>query len=70
MLNSETLIETLENRLQQVYNEGGYIDQQLVHETAFEEFEEAGGAEAFGIDEDEVKDFLVDEVIGNITICL
>ena len=70
MLNSETLIETLENRLQQVYNEGGYIDQQLVHEIAFEEFEEAGGAEAFGIDEDEVKDFLVDEVIGNITICL
>ena len=69
-MTTETLIETLENRLQQVYNEGGYIDQQLVHETAFEEFEEAGGCDEFDVDEDEVKDFLVDEVIGNITICL
>ena len=70
MKTSETLIETLENRLQEEYQAGGTINQEVVTDFAVEEFEEAGGAEAFGIDEDEVQDFLVDEVIGNITICL
>ena len=72
MTNAETLIETLEKRLQEEYREGAYIDQQMVHEFTFEEFKDAGGAEAFGIedDEEEIKDFLLDEVIGNITICL
>ena len=69
-MTTETLIETLENRLQEEYQAGGTINQEVVTDFAVEEFEEAGGAEAFDIDEDEVQDFLVDEVIGNITICL
>ena len=70
MTNIETLLQTVKDRLQEEYNEGGFISQDTVHEICFEEFEEMGGAEAFEIDEDEVTDLLVDDIIGNITLQL
>ena len=68
MTKTETLRKTVQDCVQQVYDEGQCVDQELVHDVAFGEFEEAGGAEAFDIDEDDVFEFLVDEVIRGLTI--
>ena len=66
MTKTEILLQTVKARLQEEYNEGGSINQEVVHAFAFEEFQEMGGAEAFDIDEDEIQDLLVDEVIAGL----
>ena len=68
MTKTETLRQTVKNRLQEEFNEGGSISQDTVHDFAGEEFEEMGGAEAFDIDEEDIFEFLVDEVIRGLTI--
>ena len=68
MTNIETLRQTVQDRLQEEFVEGGFISQDTVHDFAGEEFAEMGGAKAFDLDEDEVIDFLVDEIIAGLTI--
>ena len=68
MTKTETLRQVVQDRLQEQYVEGGSIDQDTVHDFAGEEFEEMGGAEAFDIDEEDIFEFLVDEIIRGLTI--
>ena len=75
MTKTETLIETtrqtIQDRIEQEYVMDGHINKMLVHETAFEEFEEAGGADAFSLDEDDREDeeeWVVDNLVAGLTI--
>ena len=70
MTNIQELRQAVQAQVQCGFDEGAYIDKQLVTEAAIEAFEDMGGAEAFDIDEDEVQDFIVDEIISGLTIQL
>ena len=68
MKDIKVLHQIVQDRIQEEYNEGGSITQDIVHDIAWEEFAEMGGPDAFSDDEEEAMDMLVYDVIGNLTI--
>lgn len=69
-LTHDLLVELVEN-LQTQYDEGNFISQDVVHQTASEVLEEHTELlTLIGDDEDERIDFLLDDVIGNIALNL
>ena len=65
----QNLIEGLCESIQECYDDGNYVSQDVVHQTAMELFQEDEELVSM-IDEDDVTDFLVDDVINNISINL
>ncbi len=65
----QNLIEGLCESIQECYDDGNYVSQDVVHQTAMELFQEDEELVAM-IDKDDVLDFLLDDVIGNIAINL
>ena len=69
-LTHQLTVELVEN-LQTQYDEGNFISQDVVHQTASEVLEEHTELlTLIGDDEDERIDFLLDDVIGNIALNL
>ncbi len=66
---TQNLIEGLCESIQECYDDGNYVSQEVVHQTASELFQEDEVLVAM-IDEDDVCDFLLEEVICNISINL
>ena len=67
-LTHELTVALVEN-LQTQYDEGNFISQDVVHQTATELFEESDELVSM-IHEDDMADFLLDDVIHNIAINL
>ena len=65
----QNLIEVLCESIQECYDDGNYVSQDVVHQTASELFQEDEVLVAM-IEEDDVCDFLLEEVICNISINL
>ncbi len=65
----QNLIEGLCESIQECYDDGNYVSQDVVHQTASELFQEDEVLVAM-IEEDDVCDFLLEEVICNISINL
>ena len=65
----QNLIEGVCESIQECYDDGNYVSQDVVHQTAMELFQEDEELVAM-IDKDDVLDFLLDDVIGNIAINL
>ena len=66
---TQNLIEGLCESIQECYDDGNYVSQDVVHQTASELFQEDEVLVAM-IEEDDVCDFLLEEVICNISINL
>ena len=66
----QNLIEGLCESIQECYDDGNYVSQDVVHQTAMELFQEDEELAAMFDDEDDIRDFLLDDVIGNISINL
>ena len=69
-MTQEELIQSICERVQAEYDEGCYISKETVSDIAMDEFDEAGGCEAFDVDEEDKFDFVVDELIASISINL
>ena len=67
---TQNLIEGLCEVIQECYDDGNYVSQEVVHQTADAMFQEDEVLVAMFDDEDDVHDFLLDDVIGNISINL
>ena len=67
---TQNLIEGLCEAIQECYDDGNYVSQDVVHQTAMEMFEDDEVLVAMFDDEDDIRDFLLDDVIGNISINL
>ena len=67
---TQNLIEGLCEAIQECYDDGNYVSQDVVHQTASVLFQEDEVLVAMFDDEDDVHDFLLDDVIGNISINL
>jgi len=65
----QNLIVGLCEMMQEHYDEGNYVSQDVVHQTAMEMFQD-DEVLVEAIDKDDVLDFLLDDVIGNISINL
>ena len=65
----QNLMEGLCESIQECYDDGNYVSQEIVQQMAMEMFLE-DEVLVNAIDEDDITDFLVDEVIGNISINL
>ncbi len=66
---TQNLIEGLCESIQECYDDGNYVSQDVVHQTASELFQEDEVLVAM-IDEDDVCDFLLDDVINYVSINL
>ena len=67
---TQNLIEGLRESIQECYDDGNYVSQDVVHQTAMELFQEDEELVAMFDDEDDICDFLLDDVINNISINL
>ena len=65
----QNLIEGVCESIQECYDDGNYVSQDVVHQTAMELFQE-DEVLVEAIDKDDILDFLLDDVIGNISINL
>ncbi len=65
----QNLIEGLCESIQECYDDGNYVSQDVVHQTASELFQEDEVLVAM-IEEDDVCDFLLEEVISMVSINL
>ena len=65
----QNLIEGLCESIQECYDDGNYVSQDVVHQTASELFQE-DEVLVSTIDEDDVCDFLLEEVISMVSINL
>ena len=66
---TQNLIVGLCEAIQECYDDGNYVSQDVVHQTAMELFQE-DEVLVEAIDKDDILDFLLDDVIGNISINL
>ena len=66
---TQNLIEGVCEAIQECYDDGNYVSQDVVHQTAMELFED-DEVLVEAIDKDDILDFLLDDVIGNISINL
>ena len=66
---TQNLIEGVCEAIQECYDDGNYVSQDVVHQTAMELFQD-DEVLVEAIDKDDILDFLLDDVIGNISINL